>query len=147
VPPSNTSSRSTSLVSIEFPLPRRWSPFGAIIEPKILIEVQTLAGYRGRHVLVDTGADISVASRGLAPRIGHDWDRLPHVNITSIGPGQVSAKLGRLPLRIGGIELSVRCLFLDQRDVPYVLGCTDVLDRFVLTIDAGQRKIILTEIP
>jgi hypothetical protein len=26
------------------------------------------------------------------------------------------------------------------------LGCADVLDRFALTIDAGQGKIMLTEI-
>lgn len=56
------------------------------------------------------------------------------------------AKLGRLPLRIGGIELTVRCLFLDQPNAPLILGCADVLDRFALTIDAGQGKIILRDI-
>jgi hypothetical protein len=134
-------------VSIEFPLPRRWSPFGLIVEPKILVEVRTQAGYRGSHFLVDTGADVSVASRALAQRIGHDWERLPVFRITGVGPASLPAKLGSLPLRLGGLDLSVRCLFLDQPDAPYVLGCAEVLDRFTVTIDAGQPKIILTEIP
>ena len=63
-----------------------------------------------------------------------------------LAPGNLPTKLGTLPIRIGAIEFSMRCLFLDQRVAPYILGCADVLDRFVLTIDAGQRKIVFTEI-
>jgi hypothetical protein len=133
-------------VSIEFPLSRRWSPFGPIVEPKILIEVRTQVGYRGRHFLVDTGADVSVAPRNLARLVGHAWESMPVFMVAGVGPGNVPAKLGTLPIRIGAIEFSVRCLFLDQRVAPYILGCADVLDRFVLTIDAGQRKIVFTEI-
>jgi len=51
-----------------------------------------------------------------------------------------------LPLRIGNVEVSIRCLFLDQRRAPLILGCLDVLDRFALTIDARQGKIIFTEL-
>ena len=134
-------------MSIEFPLSRRWSPFGPIVDLKIIIEVRTLKGYRGRHFVIDTGADFSVAPRALAQQVGHDWDRLPVVNVSSIAPGYVTTRLGPLPLRIGGVELTVRCLFLDRRTAPLILGCADVLDRFALTIDAGQRKIVFTEIP
>jgi hypothetical protein len=109
--------------------------------------MRTLNGYRGRHFLVDTGADFSAVPRGLAQRVGHDWDSLLAIDVAGIGPGNVPAKLGFLPIRLGEVELSVRCLFLDQRIAPYILGCADVLDRFALTIDAGQRKIIFTEIP
>ena len=133
-------------MSIEFPISRRWSPSGPIVDLKILVEVRTLRGFRGRHFVVDTGADFCTAPRDPAQQVGQDWDRLPVVRVTGIGPGQVRAKLGRLPLRIGGIELSVRCLFLDQPKAPLILGCADVLDHFALTIDAGQGKIILTEI-
>ena len=132
-------------MSIEFPISRRWSRSGPIFDLKILIEVRTLRGFRGRHFVVDTGADFSAAPRDLAQQVGQEWDRLPAARVTGIGPGHVSAKLGRLPLRIGGIELTVRCLFLDQPNAPLILGCADVLDRFALTIDAGQGKIILRD--
>ena len=71
---------------------------------------------------------------------------LPMIEVAGVGPGRVSAKLGSLLLRIGGSDVSARCLFLEQRDVPYILGCANVLDRFALTIDAGQGKIVFTEI-
>ena len=84
--------------------------------------------------------------RRLAVDVGLDWDALPVLGIAGVGSAPVPAKRGSLSLRIGGIELTVGCLFLDQRDAPYILGCADVLDRLALTIDAGQGKMILTEI-
>lgn len=112
-----------------------------------MIEVRTLAGYRSREFLVDTGADLSVAPRRLAQEVGLDWEVLPVVAVTGIGSGRVLSKLGSLPIRLGQSEFSVRCLFLDQGVAPFILGCIDVLDRFVLTIDAAQGKIVFTEIP
>jgi predicted aspartyl protease len=133
--------------SIEFPLPRRSSQFGRIVEPRIVIDIKTLVGQRPREFLVDTGADLSVVPRRLVADLGYDWDSLPSVPVAGVGHGQVVARLGDLPLRIGHVELSVRCLFLDQPVAPFILGCADVLDRFALAIDASQGKIILTEIP
>lgn len=134
-------------MSIEYPLARRRTVFGLIVEPRIIIEVRTLTGYHSREFLVDTGADLSVAPRRLAQDMGHDWDGMPVIPVTGVGHGQVHARLGSLPIRIGQTDLSVRCLFLDQPVAPFILGCADVLDRFALTIDAGQGKIIFTEIP
>lgn len=133
-------------MSIEFPLLRRQSPFGSIVEPRVIAEVRTLAGYRSREFLVDTGADLSVVPRRLINDLGYDWDSLPALAVTGVGHGTVHAKLGTLPIRIGQVELSVRCLFLDQPVAPFILGCADVLDRFALTIDAGQGKIVFAEI-
>jgi predicted aspartyl protease len=113
----------------------------------VVIEYRTLAGYRSREFLVDTGADLSVVPRRLAQEVGHHWDTLPVLAVAGVGQGRVHARLGTLPIRIGHLDLSVRCLFLDQPVAPFILGCTDVLDRFALTIDAGQGKIVFTELP
>lgn len=51
-----------------------------------------------------------------------------------------------MQIRIGHLEISVRCLFMDQGVNPFILGCADVLDRFALTIDARQGKIIFTDL-
>lgn len=117
------------------------------MDPRITVEVQTLAGYRGRYFLVDTGADFTTAPRSLLEQVGIDWNRLTTIDVMGIGPRSFSAKLGHLPIRLGETELTVRCLFIDRPHVPLVLGCADVLDRFALTIDAGQGKIVFTEIP
>jgi predicted aspartyl protease len=109
--------------------------------------MRAVTGYLSREFLVDTGADLSVVPRRVARQVGLDWGTLPVLPVTGVGPGQVLARLGDLPIRLGQTELAVRCLFLDQPLAPFILGCTDVLDRFALTIDAGQNKIVFTEIP
>ena len=63
-----------------------------------------------------------------------------------VGQGSVGARLGPLPLRLERVELSVRCLFVDTR-IAFILGRADFLDRFVLTIDHAQHRIVLAEIP
>jgi hypothetical protein len=62
-----------------------------------------------------------------------------------IEQGSISARLGRLPLRLGDVELSVRCLFVDAPRSAFILGRADVLDRFVLVIDQPNALILLTE--
>jgi len=134
-------------VSIEFPLPQKHTPFGPVSDPKIPIAVKTLAGYRTYRFLIDTGADFSLAPRRLAQQIGLDWKALPETRVMGVEQGGVKARLGPLPIRIGNWDLTVRCLFLDVRKPLFILGRADFLERFTLTIDLFQRKILLTEIP
>ncbi|MGH2368875.1 MAG: hypothetical protein ACRDI2_11815, partial [Chloroflexota bacterium] len=89
----------------------------------------------------------AAAPRHLAEQIGWDWDGLTDARVRGIGQGSVGARLGRLPIRLGHVDLTVRCLFLDAPSVPFLLGCADLLDRFVLTIDQRRGRIILDEIP
>jgi predicted aspartyl protease len=133
-------------VSIEFSLPRKLTPFGPLSDPKIPVDVRTLRGYRTYRFLIDTGADTSLAPRLLAQQAGLDCDTLPEVQVVGVEQGGASARFGHLPIRLGNIELTVRCLFMDAPKTPFILGRADFLDRFVLTIDHHRQRIILTEI-
>jgi predicted aspartyl protease len=133
-------------VSIEFPLLRKHTSFGSISDPRIPVLVRTSVGHVSYRFLVDTGADFSVAPRLLAEQIGLDWDALPEVRMVGVEQAVVSARVGQLPLRLGGTELTVRCLFVDAPKAAFILGRADFLDRFVLTIDQVQHRIVLTEV-
>jgi predicted aspartyl protease len=133
-------------VSIDFPLLWRQTAFGVVSDPKIPVTIPTLAGARSYYFLVDTGADFSLAPRSVAIDVGLDWNRLPHAAITGVEQGTLQARLGQMPLRIRGIDLSVRCLFLGMPNTDFILGRADFLDRFVLTIDQPRRRIILDEV-
>lgn len=135
-----------SSVSIEFPLPRRDTPFGLISDPTISVLVRTLTGDRAYAFLIDTGADISVAPSFLARQVGLDWEALTPASVVGIERGGVTGRLGRLPIRLGSAELQPRCLFLEVPGAPFLLGRADFLDRFALTLDAARGTIILTEI-
>ncbi|MBI4546377.1 MAG: aspartyl protease family protein [Ignavibacteriae bacterium] len=130
----------------EFPLPQKQTPFGLVSDPKIPLSVRTLAGYSTYRFLIDTGADFSLAPRRLAQQLGLEWKTLPETRVMGIEQAGVMARLGLMPIRLQSIELKVRTLFVDTRKPLFILGRADFLDRFVLTIDQHQRKIILTKI-
>jgi len=133
-------------VSIEFPLLRKNTPLGTISDPKIPVGVRTLAGYRTYHFVIDTGADFSVAPKRLARQVGLDWTTLLEAKMTGIEQGGVSARLGSLPISVHGIELTVRCLFVDAPKSLFLLGRPDFLDRFVVTMNQPAQKIILVPV-
>jgi predicted aspartyl protease len=132
---------------MEFPLAKKYTPFGLVSDPKVPVTVRTLAGYRTYRFLIDTGADFSLAPRRLAQQIGLEWDVLPEAQVMGMEQSGVWARLGYLPIQLGNIDLTVRCLFVDSPKSLFILGRADFLDRFVLTIDHHQQRIILTETP
>src|SRR5207249_8661988 len=138
---SNTSNRPTSSVRTEIPLSFKQTPLGEISDPKIPAAVPTQAGERIFRFLLDTGADISIAPRTLAEQVGLHWESLALVRFIGVERQGATAKLGRLPIRIGGHALGIRCVFMDVPNAPLALGRTDFLDHFVVTIDQPGRKI------
>jgi len=133
--------------SIEFPLLRKRTPFGLISDPKITVGIKIQGRYRSYRFLLDTGADFALAPRRLAEEVGLRWEALPETRVIGVEGQGVPARLGQLPLRIGPVELEVRCLFVDLPSAPFVLGRADLLERFRLVIDPRRRRIILEEVP
>lgn len=130
--------------SIEFPLLQKITPLGPVSDPKIPVGVRTTAGYRTFQFVIDTGADFSLAPKRLASQIGLDWQTLPETRMVGIANAGVSARLGRLPIRIDHVEIVVRCLFIEGQRGLLLLGRADFLDHFVLTIDQPKHRIVLS---
>ena len=132
--------------SIEFPLLQKFTPFGIISDPRIPVSILTPLGDLRRAFLIDTGADFSWAPRGLAEQVGLDWQGLSEAGVGGIGAGRIRARLGPLPLQLGGSQLTVRCLFPEAPSALFILGRADFLDRFALTIDTRAQRVVLTEL-
>ena len=131
---------------IEFLLSRKLTPFGLVSDPRIPVTVYTHGGVRTYRFLVGTGADFSLAPRRLAEEVGLEWDDLHEGNVVGIERQGTAARLGRLQIRIGTIDLAIRCLFVDGPRVPFILGRADFLDRFVLIVDTPGDRIILEDV-
>jgi len=128
---------------IEFPLSSKETSFGRLSDPKIPVAVRGTSGVRVERFLLDTGADFALAPRWISRFVGLDWERLPQVAIRGVEQGGLSARLGRLPIRLAGRDIEVRCFFLDEPAKLFILGRADFLDHFVLTIDQPRRRIAL----
>jgi hypothetical protein len=134
------------LPSIELPLLQKVTPYGTISDPTIPVLVPTLLGDLEYVFLIDTGADFSLAPRGLADEVGLDWTLLTEIGVGGVGPSGVRAGMGPWPLRIGPIDLTVRCLFTEGPPELFLIGRPDFLDRFALTIDTRLQRVVLTEL-
>ena len=134
-------------MSTEYLLPRKHTLLGSLVDPSIPVVVRTTAGDFTYRFLIDTGAEFSVAPRRFASEVGLEWASLPEIRVAGVEQGGITGRLGWLPLRLAGIDFSVRCIYMDVPTLSFLLGRADFLDRFVVTIDAQQQKIILTPIP
>lgn len=140
---SSTSKRRIALPSIEVRLGQKRTLLERISEPKIAVVVRAGTGEQRIRLLLDSGADFSMVPKALADDVGLDWAALPTGPITGIQGNTVHGRVGRLPIRIGAVELAVRCIFVEGTDTLFTLGRADLLDRFVLTIDQPRGRIIL----
>jgi hypothetical protein len=132
-----------SFTSCEFPLAWKQTPLGLVCSPEITVVVRTPGGTITRDFLIDTGAEVSVAPRGFAEDIGLIWDALPPIGASGLGPGQLDSRVAALAVRIGSVDLTLRCLFTDTP--LFLLGRLDFLDRFQLTIDTRAQRITLVD--
>lgn len=130
-------------MSIEFPLRQKRTPFGLVSDPKIPVYVRLLQGDRRYYFLLDTGADFSIAPRRLAHQLGLDWAGLRASQVIGVEQSGVNARLGLLPIRVGHLNFTVRCFFIDSLRTPFVLGRADFLDHVILHIDPSARRITL----
>jgi hypothetical protein len=133
-------------VFIEFPLGQKQTPFGPVSDPRIPLAIRIEDRYVTYRFLVDTGADFSLAPLWLGLQAGITWDALPEARFRGVEQLGLVARLGQLPIRLGDVELTIRCLFIDRPSVPFILGRADFLDQFVLTIDPLRQRLVLTEI-
>lgn len=140
-------SRLLRSVSIEFPLRQKRTPFGLVSDPKIPVTIRLLRGDRRYYFLLDTGADFSLAPRRLAHQVGLDWEQLRASQVIGVEQRGVNARVGRLPIRVGPLDFTVRCFFVDALRTPFILGRADFLDHLILHIDPSARRIILDDIP
>lgn len=128
---------------MDFELPFKETSLGRLSDPLVPVMVLTRTGIHEHQFLIDTGSDFSLAPRTLAEHMGLDWEGLPRGSVRGVEQGVVPARFGRLPIRLGGVRLDVRCFFVDSPTALSVIGRADFVDRFILTIDQPHARITL----
>ena len=116
---------------------------GELVEPVIELEIWTRKGYRKFRFIVDTGADVTILPRYAADYIGVDLstcDRGQSVRIEGAG---IEVYISSIRVRVGQVELEIRCLFADSDCVPFILGRADVFDHFDLLFDNRNKRLRL----
>ena len=100
-----------------------------LVVPELPILVKTKFGYRREWFLVDSGADITMlpyfASKLLACKL--EKSRTKMFGIDGCG---VSVYKSKIKVRFFNKEETIRCVFSERDDIPFILGRLDVLDKY-----------------
>ena len=133
-------------MSIEFPLVNKRTSFGIIPDSLIPVEVLTKFGYQSLEFVLDTGADFTMLPRHMAEVIEIDLSACPQSRSYGIEGNGVKVYASQIQIKIGQVELKVRCLFSEKETIPYILGRADIFSRFNIIFDNRNKKIKLTKI-
>ncbi|MGA2387061.1 MAG: hypothetical protein ABSG33_11080 [Candidatus Bathyarchaeia archaeon] len=114
-----------------------------IYRPKVTIFLySTQKEWRGFKVYADSGADISLFTRGDAEFLGLSLNQGEYHPIIGVGRILIPAYVHAIKMKIGGTVLDVKAAFADSDEVPRLLGRTDVFPHFKITFAEQDLEII-----
>ena len=128
---------------IEFPLREIKTEFGPLLDPTIELHVNTSVGYRRFRFFLDTGADFTMMPNSAAELLGLNLEEAQERKVTGIEGSGVSARLGRITLKVGFMEVTIPCLFSSIESMPFLLGRMEIFDRFNIAFDNQRKRVIL----
>ncbi len=121
---------------------------GTIYRPVLDLAFKEKQGSNLYSFILDSGADISLAPRQLAERIGLSWSRGSRISLTGISPRPECSVDGRIH-EVGAIlpdlalELAFPMCFADG-NAPYLIGREGFFDRFKIIFDKKKQRTIFT---
>lgn len=112
----------------------------------LTVHVRTRWGYQAYRFLIDTGADLSLIPRSMAGDLDIDLARCVEDRCIGIEGHPVTVHQATMDLRIGDVDVPVRCSISSSDTIPFLLGRADVFSRFSITFDNRAKRITFTAI-
>src|SRR5919108_3515416 len=119
---------------------------GTVHRPIIDLLFQEKEGFNLYTFIVDSGADISLAPRQLADRIGINWAKGSKVTLTGISSKPECSVIGRIQIVNAvipdlGLEIDFPMCFAEG-NAPYLVGREGFFDHFTITLNKKTRRTI-----
>ena len=127
---------------------RQQTATGIVDRPVVDLLFREKKGYNLYAFIVDSGADISLAPRDLAERIGVDWTKGKRARLSGISPKPDCSVDGRIhtvrPIVPAlALELKASVCFAEG-DAPYLIGREAFFDRFRVAFDKPNKRTTFT---
>jgi len=119
---------------------------GTTHRPIVDLAFKEKKNYNLYSFIVDSGADISLAPRQLAERIGLNWARGSRISLTGISTQPECSVEGRIQEAAAfvpdlALNLSLPICFADG-DAPYLIGREGFFDWFNITLEKKKRRTL-----
>lgn len=114
-----------------------------IYRPKITVFLcSAQKEWRGFQAYVDSGADLSLFTKGDAESLGLSLTQGEYHPIAGVGRVLIPAYVHAVKMKIGDSVLDVKAAFADSDEVPRLIGRTDVFAHFKITFVEQNLEII-----
>jgi predicted aspartyl protease len=133
-------------MSFEFPVGESATEYGPLSDPTIRLPAKTPEGYILLHFIVDSGASFAMLPWTMARVLGVDLAGAREMVARGIEGHGVAARVGKITVMIGDVELTVPCLFSSNEECPYLLGRMGLFSRYNITFDNRRKRIVLERI-
>ncbi len=126
---------------------RQKTPTGTVHRPVLDLLFKEKRGYNLYSFIVDSGADISLAPKELAERIGVDWAKGKRARLSGISPKpecSVDGRIHTVSATVPDLAHELRMQLCLAEDAPYLIGREGFFGRFKVTFDKTNKKTTFT---
>jgi len=96
--------------------------------------------------IVDTGSTATILPSYIAKQMGINLNSLEEISMSGVEGTGVKSWLTKIKIRLGEKELSVNCFFVDNPEVPFLLGRADLMSKiYSVVFDSKKQQIIFKE--
>lgn len=131
------------MFTAKFPYRQKRISLGAVVDPLIQIHIKASYGWQPIWILVDSGADTTTLTVGLAQRLGIEFRRNDREKLYGIGDKAVYGYPGVVKFKLDGLTFKARAHFLEAKNNILLLGRMDLFDKFTIIFDNSQKKQII----
>lgn len=111
--------------------------------PKITVALcSTNEEWHAFRAYVDSGADMSLFTRGDAELLGLELKSGQYKPIIGVGRTLIPAYIHSVKIKIGETCLEARVAFADSDEVPRLLGRADIFMHFKITFSEQDLEIV-----
>ncbi len=118
--------------------------FGKIFRPYATISVfkKDLGLYIQRVMVVDSGADLTIFPKKDATIFGIDLEKETTKDKTfGIGGEEIIFLYKELKVKLGDLEISIPCGFINRNDIPALLGRQQFLELFKVIFEEHKTEL------
>lgn len=119
------------------------SIFGYVYRPVVEMHLRTREGEWFKiSSYADSGADITILPRSVCKILGLRLQDGQENVVTGVSGEEIKIFIHKITVRIGDEEIEIRAGFAEREDIPYLLGRTDILNRFNILFESDKVVFI-----
>lgn len=119
--------------------------FGSAIDPKVVLPIKTIYGYKEVEFLIDSGAVVSALPQTMAEELGVNLGELPRITIEGFSGQKTFAYKGEFVIKVGEQEIAIPVVFSENPNSSNILGRIGFFEQFNVNFDANTKTIIITK--